>query len=152
LPRTARRRPRGARRSRQPREIVSSQAPVAVLDASALLAVLHGERGADAVEALLASSVVSAVNWAEVTGLLQARGVDAATLREDVEGLGPEIVEFSADDADLVGSLLAPTRHAGLSLGDRACLALARHHGVPAVTTDRAWESLDLEIEIRCVR
>lgn len=123
-----------------------------VLDASALLALLHEEPGSEVVEEALGDAVISSVNWAEVSGLLQVRGLPAVPLRETVEALGVSIDSFGAEDADATGALLGTTRDAGLSLADRACLALARMLGVPALTADRAWLSLDVGVEIRCVR
>ena len=124
----------------------------AVLDASAVLALLHDEPGADVVEGTLGDAVMSAVNWAEVAGLLVARGLPAAPLRESVTALGISIAEFDEVQADATGELLGPTRRAGLSLGDRACLSLARRLGTPALTADRAWIDLDIGVEIRCIR
>ena len=123
-----------------------------VLDASALLALLHEEPGSELVEASLGNAVMSSVNWAEVSGLLQARGLPAGPLREIVEALGITFRAFGSDDADATGALYASTRDAGLSLGDRACLALARTLGVPALTADRAGLELDVGVEIRRVR
>jgi ribonuclease VapC len=123
-----------------------------VLDASAVLALLHDEPGADRVDAVLGDAVLSTVNWAEVAGLLDARGLPAAPLRETIEALGIELRAFGAEDADETGGLYTSTRDAGLSLGDRACLALARSLGAPALTADRAWLDVDVGVEVRCLR
>ena len=123
-----------------------------VLDASALLALLHAEPGSELVEASLGNAVMSSVNWAEVSGLLQARGLPAAPLRETVEALGITLRPFDSADADATGALYASTRNAGLSLGDRACLALARTLGGPVLTADRGWLEVDVGVDVRCVR
>ena len=123
-----------------------------VLDASAVLALLHHEPGADQVEASLGQAVMSAVTWAEVAGLLDARGLPPAPLRETVEALGIDLRAFGAEDADETGCLFAATRDAGLSLGDRACLALARRLEAPALTADSAWLGVDVGVEVRCLR
>lgn len=123
-----------------------------VLDASALLALLHAEPGAEAVGELVGSSAISAVNWCEVFGTLRAVGVDGDALAEGVAETGIEIVAFDADHARLAGELYLSTKDAGLSLADRACFALAAQLGVPAVTADTAWVSLDVGIEVRCIR
>ena len=123
-----------------------------VLDASALLALLHEEPGSEPVEASLGSAVMSSVNWAEVSGLLQARGLSAAPLRETVEALGITLRPFNSDDADATGALYASTRDAGLSLGDRACLALARTLGAPALTADQPGWTSSVGVDVRCVR
>lgn len=127
-------------------------APAYVLDASALLAVLHAEPGAETVGGLVASSAISAVNWCEVFGKLRAVGVDGDALAEGVAETGVEIVAFDADHARLAGELHLSTKDAGLSLADRACLALAAKLDVPALTADRAWTSLEVGVEVRCIR
>lgn len=129
-----------------------SDAPEAVLDASALIALLWEEAGADAVEPLLSSAVVSAVNWAEVLQRYRAHGVETAGKRESVEALGVRVVEFSADDADAVAELWTGTRTAGLSLADRACLALARRLGLAAYTADRDWRKVDVGVKVVLIR
>jgi PIN domain nuclease of toxin-antitoxin system len=123
-----------------------------VLDASAVLALLHDEPGADQVERVLGDAVMSSVNWAEVAGVLDARGLPAAPLRETVEALGIELRVFRAADADETGALYTSTRSAGLSLADRACLALGGTLGAPVLTADRAWLDVDVGVDVRCLR
>ncbi len=123
-----------------------------VLDASALLAYLQDEPGSEAVEALLAESVMSSVNWAEVVQKSIAVGVVVERMREDLESLGLAIVPFTPEDAQMAGQLWLQTRQAGLSLGDRACLSLGLRLGVPVLTSDRVWTSLDLTLEVRVIR
>jgi ribonuclease VapC len=129
-----------------------SEPRASVLDASALLALLHDEPGAPVVEAAADRGTISAVNWSEVYQRSLARGIDVVDLRADVEALGLEIVPFTADDAEQAADFWAPSRHLGLSLGDRACFALARRLGLPAVTADRTWLGLDLGVEIEPIR
>jgi len=126
--------------------------PDAVLDASALIALLRDEPGADMVERLLGRAVVSAVNWTEVLQRYRAAGVATADKRESVEALGVKIERFTSDDADTVAELWQPTRPAGLSLADRACLALARRLDLPAHTADRDWRKLDVGVEVVLIR
>lgn len=123
-----------------------------VLDASALLALLHAEPGAELVGQRVASSAISAVNWCEVVGKLRAVGVDGDALADGVAETGVEIVAFDADHARLAGELVLSTKDVGLSLADRACLALAMQLGAPAVTADRAWTSLEVGVEVLCIR
>ncbi len=123
-----------------------------VLDASALLAVLQSEAGGELVRLVLECSVMSTVNWSEVVQKSLARGVETAGMRCEVEALGLTLVSFSKEEAETAGELWQTTRSAGLSLGDRACLALATKMGVPALTTDRAWADLDLPAEVQLVR
>jgi ribonuclease VapC len=130
-----------------------------VLDASALLAYLRDEPGAEVVsEAIAGGAAVSAVNLAEVLSRVADRGRDPAALvvRMTERGLlgGAIAVEsFTTADAVETARLRPLTRKAGLSLGDRACLALARRLEAPALTADLAWsEAGDLAVELRQIR
>ncbi|MBS1868319.1 MAG: type II toxin-antitoxin system VapC family toxin [Actinobacteria bacterium] len=126
--------------------------PDAVLDASALIALLRGEPGAEMVERLLGRAVISTVNWAEVLQRYRAHGLGTADKRESVEALGIGIESFTAEDADVVAEFWQPTRRVGLSLADRACLALARRLDVPAHTADRDWRKVDVGVEVVLIR
>ncbi len=95
-----------------------------VLDASALLAYLKDEPGSDLVDGLLAESVMSSVNWAEVVQKSIAAGVEVDGLLDDLQVLGLRIEPFTLEDGEMAGRLWEQTRQAGLSLGDRACLSL----------------------------
>ncbi len=124
-----------------------------VLDASALLAMLHEEPGGDEVEARISEAAISSVNWSEVVQKSLTRGVDVEGMREDLEALGLSIHPFDADDAEAAAELLKKTKEHGLSLADGACLTLAGRHAVEALTTDRVWKEPDLgSIEVRVVR
>jgi len=114
----------------------------AVLDSSAVLALLLAEPGADKVQAALPGALLSTVNLAEIVTKLCERGMPAREARAAIEAIGPEIVDFGVDQACLCGELRKSTRAAGLSLGDRACLALAQQQNLPAITADAAWGSL----------
>lgn len=124
----------------------------AVLDASALLAMLHAEPGGEEVRKVLQTCSMSSVNWSEVVQKSLERGVEVEGMRQDLEVLGLEIVPFSAAQAERAAFLRALTRHLGLSLGDRACLALAAELRLPALTTDRNWADLALDVEVRVTR
>lgn len=130
----------------------------AVLDASAFLAYLQAETGADAVqEALSRGCTMSAVNWAEVLSKVADLGKPGHELVAELQdrrllGTSLRIIPFDEHDAPVVGDLRPQTRHLGLSLGDRACLALGQRLGSPILTTDRSWEKLDSELEIRLIR
>jgi ribonuclease VapC len=129
-----------------------------VLDASALLAYLREEPGADVVaEAIAGGVVISTVNLAEVFSRSADRGADPAKLAAKLtqNGLldGAITVEpFTATDAIDVAHLRPLTRDAGLSLGDRACLALARRLGAPVLTADTAWQGAAHGAELRPIR
>lgn len=129
-----------------------------VFDASALLALLYDEPGADRVaEALRDGAAISAVNLAEVLSRIADDGGDPMdTLERFIEsGLldGALAVEtFGSKDAALVGSVRPPTRAQGLSLADRVCLVLAQRLDVPALTADSAWSEVDVGVEVRQIR
>jgi ribonuclease VapC len=93
-----------------------------VLDASALLALLQGEAGAEQVEVVIDESALSTVNWSEVCQRSLARGIGTEGLRTDVEALGLRIEPFVAEDAEAAAALWPAGRRVELSLGDRACL------------------------------
>ena len=111
----------------------------AVLDSSAILALLLAETGAEAVRASLPEALLSTVNFAEVVAKLTERGMPIAEARAAVESTGIKMVDFDADQAAMTGELRPETGAIGLSLGDRACLGLARMRGLPALTVDTAW-------------
>jgi ribonuclease VapC len=123
-----------------------------VLDASALIAVLREEPGASAIEAVLDDAAVSAVNLSEVQAKLVERGTPAESAWSWLIDLDLEVVDFDAAQARIAGDLRPLTSAHGLSLADRACLALAHVRGLPAMTADRAWSGLKVGIEIRTVR
>ncbi len=123
-----------------------------VLDASALLALLHQEPGEErVVEALASGAVMSAVNLSEVVAKLADIGMTEPDIRATVETLDIEVAEFDVSGAFATGMLRPPSRRAGLSLGDRACLALGQQRGLPVLTADTAWNSLSLGSEIEIV-
>ena len=123
----------------------------AVLDASAALAVVLGEPGADKVSAL-PQALISAVNYAEVVTKLIDLGIPSKIAVERVAQLASEVVVMDEAAAFEAALLRATTRGLGLSLGDRACLALARMRSLPAVTADRAWATVDVGVEIVLIR
>ena len=123
-----------------------------VLDSSAILALLNDEAGGDVVAEILPSSVVSTVNLAEVIASLVNKGVSGADAEAALLTLDCKSEPFRREEALLAGRLRESTRQAGLSLGDRACLALALSLGLPVLTADRAWRNLPLEVEVRLIR
>jgi ribonuclease VapC len=124
-----------------------------VLDASALLALLNREVGHERVTQVIADgAAISAVNLSEVVAKLAERGAAEDEIREALNSLRLEVLEFHAEFAYHTGLLRPLTRQAGLSLGDRACLALARALGLPVITAEREWASLQLGITIRVIR
>lgn len=126
-------------------------APV-VLDASAVLALLHREPGAEVVKQVLSTAVISSVNWSEVVQKSIQRDLPVGPLRADLVEVGLEIVPFLVEEAETAAGMYQATRSSGLSLGDRACLALARRLGSPALTADRRWADIRLGVEVRLIR
>lgn len=123
-----------------------------VLDASALLALLNAEKGADLVQGLMPEAVISTVNLAEVVTRLSAAGMPENEIRETLALLGLETIPFDKEQAFRAGLLFPHTQPFGLSLGDRACLALAQTRAATTVTADRTWDDLDLQITIKLIR
>ena len=124
-----------------------------VLDASAVLAVLGGEPGADIVKAaIFDGATISSVNLCEVVGKLTEAGLSSDEVREVLDNLGLDVRDFDMRQALEAGILLGRTRALGLSLGDRACLSLALALGATDVTADHAWEKTWLPVKVRVVR
>jgi ribonuclease VapC len=123
-----------------------------VLDASVILLLLHREPGSAKVERLLPGAIASSVNIAEVAGKLAKSGMPETDFRAAIGALGLTIVDFDLNMAFETGCLRLLTRNAGLSIGDRACLATGKVLGKSVVTADRAWAKLNLDIKIRLVR
>jgi PIN domain nuclease of toxin-antitoxin system len=124
-----------------------------VLDASAVMAVLNDEPGAETLTpSLLTKAVCSTVNIAEVHSKLVARGVGADDAWNAALSPISDVVAFTAEHAKTAGSLIAATRSHGLSLGDRACLALGITLKAPIYTADRSWKNLRVGIRIHVIR
>jgi ribonuclease VapC len=142
-------------RPNQAIDVVQSRATrgaSAAIDASALLALLFAEPGAEEVADAIANiAAVSTVNLCETATVLIRRGLDAQTILSPVRE--QVIVEpFTDADALAAAKLYPQTAAKGLSLGDRACIALADRLGSPAVTAEHVWSELDLGIEVRLIR
>jgi PIN domain nuclease of toxin-antitoxin system len=126
---------------------------VTVLDASAVLALVHDEPGADQVAEALPGSMLSTVNLAEVIGKLVDLDIDASQLRALLITAGVAIEPFLAGDAELAGAMRSLPGGQALSLGDRCCLALTVRSNPPEVLTgDRVWTELDLPIRVVLAR
>lgn len=124
-----------------------------ILDASAVLALLNSEPGHSQVAAALAEGArISSVNLAEVVAKLADAGMPEAVVREMLSPLGLDVVALDEALGYRTGLLRPVTRELGLSLGDRACLALAMESGCPVLTSDRAWAGVRLAIEIHILR
>lgn len=123
-----------------------------VLDASALMAMMRGETGGDRVTDCMDRAVISSVNLAEVQTKLVDAGMGDKDAWRHIDEAGCISVPFDDEQARLAGSLVRITRPFGLSLGDRACLALAINRKATVFTTDRIWKKLSLGIEIEAIR
>jgi PIN domain nuclease of toxin-antitoxin system len=123
-----------------------------VFDASALMALLRGETGAGKAAAALDVAVISSVNLAEVQTKLVDAGMSEEAAWRHIAWIGCATVAFNDDHARVAGSLIRVTHPFGLSLGDRACLALAIERRATVYTTDRIWKKLSLGIEIEVIR
>ncbi|MGB7283825.1 MAG: type II toxin-antitoxin system VapC family toxin [Candidatus Acidiferrum sp.] len=124
-----------------------------VLDASALLAILNQEAGAETLTPeILSGAAISTVNLAEVHSKLVGRGLSPEDAWEAALGPIREAVPFTAEDARLVGDLVARTRPLGLSLGDRACLALGLALKASVYTADKSWKKLKVGARIYVIR
>jgi PIN domain nuclease of toxin-antitoxin system len=126
----------------------------AVLDSSAVLAVILEEPGAERVEALLPGAKVSAVNVGEVAAKLRDLGMPEDTIEAVLNGLQIDVRTHDLAAALASGFLRPATRRAGLSLGDRAWLALAATLELPAITADRSWQSVAdaVGVQVRPIR
>lgn len=137
--------------------MATTDGPTSVIDASALLAVLQNERGADeVVEAISAGTAISTVNLSEVLAKLAEHGHYAVPalmeINRTMEG-ALRVEPFTEQDAAEAADLRPRSRDQGLSFGDRACLALAARFEVPAVTADRAWKDLPaVGVAVRLIR
>jgi len=122
----------------------------AVVDASAVLAWVFDERGADTVEDVLGVSGISAVNFAEVLHIADGRRYDPNDLEADLAAYGLTLLPFGAAEARLALDVKRAEARAGvrLSLADRCCLATAIAHDLPAIVSDGEWEALDIPVDI----
>jgi PIN domain nuclease of toxin-antitoxin system len=124
-----------------------------VFDASAMLALLHHERGEDKLTAdVLERSVASAVNLAEVHSKLVRNGGAPDIAWRDALSSVNSVEPYTSDHARIAGALAKATRSLGLSLGDRSCLALAIALDAPVYTTEQAWRNLKVGIPIHVIR
>jgi ribonuclease VapC len=123
-----------------------------VLDASAVLALVHHEAGAERVKAVLPLAALGSVNLAEVVAKLVERRIPPDAIADLLHDFDLDLHPFDEALAFETGALRASTRGRVLSLGDRACLALARRLGATVLTADRAWQGLDLGVSVEMIR
>lgn len=123
-----------------------------VIDASALLALLNNEPGADTVAVAIPQAVISTVNLSEVVAKLAEAGMPQSAIQDALQGLQIEVVPFDLEQAYAAGLLQPATKARGLSLGDRACLSLAKELKLVALTADRRWEHLPVGVKVKVIR
>lgn len=123
-----------------------------VLDASALLALLNNEAGVDVVREILPDAIISAVNFSEVIAWLTRLQIPEEEVSDILDVLGLTIIPFDTELAYKTGQLAEITKSLGLSLGDRACLALAIKLNAIAVTADKIWGNLGNMVQIKMIR
>lgn len=124
----------------------------AVLDASALIAFLLNEKGADQVAAVLTRCCISAVNLAEAFSKLVEQGKSVDAVAFQVDRLQIPVIPFDGEEAIILASLEKGTRAAGLSLGDQACLALGLKRQIPVLTADQRWKAADVGVKVITIR
>jgi PIN domain nuclease of toxin-antitoxin system len=123
-----------------------------VLDASAFIASLAEEKGAEIVDAHLENSFISTVNLTEICTFARGQRMEIYEIEELIKGLSINIIDYDKKQAFLGAKLNEKTKHKGLSLADRACLALALDRDLPVLTADKAWLGLDVGVKIKVVR
>lgn len=125
-----------------------------ILDSSAILTVIQDEPGQEVVLPVLEGALVSTINLAEVATCIARFGVPKDVVHTTIARLPIQPCDFVCDLVPLTGTLIQETRQFGLSLGDRACLALGMMRKVPVLTADRVWKELEhsLNIEVQLIR
>ena len=123
-----------------------------VFDSSVVIAMLKQEEGFDLAENSLNDALISTVNLAEVATYLARNGVPNNTVQEVLASFPIQVIPFEKSLAIQAGCLYSSCKHLGLSLGDRACLALAMNRELPVLTADKVWAELDLGISIQLLR
>ena len=123
-----------------------------VLDASALLALLNNEAGAQRVKDILSQSVISAVNLCETVGKLMNAGMTLDDARTSVELINLDVIPFDAESAYKAGALIVETKKFGLSLGDRVCLATGQMLNNRVVTAEHLWSKLKIRVTVELIR
>ncbi len=123
-----------------------------VLDSSVVLAHLGGEPGSERAAGYFGDALICAVNLSEVVAKLAERGVSLGLIRAALSRYGLQVAAFDEELAERTGALRPSTKAFGLSLGDRACLALAERSALPVLTADRMWKDLNLSIEVQLLR
>jgi PIN domain nuclease of toxin-antitoxin system len=123
-----------------------------ILDASAILVLINNEKGKDVVEQYLNNALISTINFSEVITVTNRNGFDQDEISNLLKNIFPNIIDFNYDQALIAASLDQYTSKFGLSLGDRACLSLAKYKNCPILTADKIWKKLDIDLDIKLIR
>ena len=123
-----------------------------VFDSSVVIAILKQDPGFSTAESSISDALISTVNMSEVATYLARNSVPKDTIQEVLASFPIQVVPFEESLAIQTGCLYSSCKHLGLSLGDRACLALALSRKMPVLTADRVWSKLDLGISIQVLR
>lgn len=123
-----------------------------VLDASALIASIYEEKGFEIVDRYLSSAIISTVNLAEVAAYLVRQGSTVVETEVLLRDLALPVINYDETQVFLATELVKKTITKGLSLGDRACLALGILKNLPVLTADRVWKTIDVGVKIECIR
>jgi ribonuclease VapC len=125
-----------------------------ILDASALVAMLRSEPGAESVSKAISDARMSVINYSEVVSYFVHAGMDVRDVDAMLDPLPIEWIPVDKELANLAGRLHRSTASAGLSLGDRFCMALAKRDGLAAWTADKAWKAIasDVGVEVVVIR
>ena len=123
-----------------------------VIDASAILALLKMEKGYEKVANRLDDAIISSVNFSEVITVISRNGFGTEDVIKSLKNTFLHIIEFDTEQAIITATIDKTTKKHGLSLGDRACLALAKQKNLPVLTSDKVWKGLDLDVEVQLIR
>lgn len=123
-----------------------------VFDSSVLIAILRQEPGSEVGEQSLNEALISTVNLAEVATYLARNSVPAETINDALATFPIEVVPFDRELGLIAGCLYSDCKSLGLSLGDRACLALAKSKRLPVLTADKAWLELEIDVSVKSIR
>jgi len=123
-----------------------------VVDASALLAAIHNEKGGDYVQESIQQCVISSINWSEVLQKLARAGADVDQIETSLKALGLSIIDYNEEDAHITASLWSIAKDFGLSLADRACIATGMRLKTTVITANKVWAELKIELPIQLIR
>ena len=123
-----------------------------VFDSSVLIAILRQEPGSEVGEQSLNDALISTVNLAEVATYLARNSVPPETINQALAAFPIEVVPFDREQGLIAGCLYPACKSLGLSLGDRACLALAKSKNLPILTADQAWLKLEIDVTVSSIR